>query len=70
MAVSTTSYREMLSIASQNNKFLMDGTMFVHHPRTKSFVTSIANPNRVTFNVSTFEPRLDKYALSFTTFED
>lgn len=59
VAVSTTSYREMLYAASQNNKFLMDGTMFVHHPRTKSFVTSIANPNRVTFNVSTrfVEPR-------------
>ena len=59
VAVSTTSYRDMLITASHTNKFLMDGTMFVHHPRTKSFVTSIANPNRVTFNVSTrfVEPR-------------
>jgi len=28
----------------------MDGTMFVHHPRTNKFVKSIPNPNRVTFN--------------------
>ena len=69
VAVSATSYRQMLSIASQNNKFLMDGTMFVHHSRTKSFVTSIANPNRVTFNVSKrFEPRLDNIC-SVTSFE-
>lgn len=24
--------------------------MFVHHPRTKAFTTSIYNPNRVSFN--------------------
>jgi len=50
VAPSSKSYREMLHAASQNGKFLMDGTMFVHHPRTKHFVTSIPNPNRVTFN--------------------
>mmetsp|Transcript_19629 Transcript_19629/g.42041 ORF Transcript_19629/g.42041 Transcript_19629/m.42041 type:complete len:392 (+) Transcript_19629:94-1269(+) len=50
VATSSTSYRDMLDAASRNGKFLMDGTMFVHHPRTKQFVDSIPNPNRVTFN--------------------
>ena len=50
VAISSNSYKNMLSEASKNNKFLMDGTMFVHHPRTKAFTTSINNPNRVSFN--------------------
>ena len=50
VAISSTSYKDMLSEASKNQKLLMDGTMFVHHPRTKAFATSIKNPNRVTFN--------------------
>ena len=50
VAVSAASYREMLEVASKSGKFLMDGTMFVHHPRTKHFVTSVPNPNRVHFN--------------------
>lgn len=54
VAVSAQSYREMLSIASQEGKFLMDGTMFVHANRTKQFVKAIPNPNRVHFNF-TFE---------------
>ena len=50
VAVSAQSYREMLSIASQEGKFLMDGTMFVHANRTKEFVKAIPNANRVNFN--------------------
>lgn len=50
VAISSASYREMLDVAARNGKFLMDGTMFVHHPRTIEFVKSIPNPNRVTFN--------------------
>ena len=54
VAVSAQSYRDMLSIASKEGKFLMDGTMFVHAPRTEQFVKAIPNPNRVNFNF-TFE---------------
>ncbi len=50
VATSAASYRQMLDAASKSGKFLMDGTMFVHHPRTAHFVTSIPNPNRVHFN--------------------
>lgn len=50
VAPSAEIYRQMLTTASENGKFLLDGTMFVHHPRTKSFITSIPNPNRVHFN--------------------
>ena len=50
VAVSAKSYSEMLQAASDNGKFLMDGTMFVHHPRTLAFVKSVPNPNRVHFN--------------------
>lgn len=49
VANSAKEYRQMLTAASQNRKLLMDGTMFVHHPRTKEFVTSIPNPTRVHF---------------------
>ncbi len=54
VAVSAQSYRDMLSIASKEGKFLMDGTMFVHAARTKQIVNAIPNPNRVHFNF-TFE---------------
>mmetsp|Transcript_13905 Transcript_13905/g.29348 ORF Transcript_13905/g.29348 Transcript_13905/m.29348 type:complete len:393 (-) Transcript_13905:39-1217(-) len=50
VAVSADSYRRMLNAASANGKFLQDGTMFVHHPRTKEFVNAIPNPNRLSFN--------------------
>lgn len=50
VATSAESYRTMLEAASRSKKFLCDGTMFVHQPRIKHFVTSIPNPNRVTFN--------------------
>lgn len=50
VAASADSYREMLDAASRSGKFLMDGTMYVHHPRTKHFATSVPNPNRVHFS--------------------
>ncbi|KAL7531642.1 hypothetical protein ACHAXR_006253, partial [Thalassiosira sp. AJA248-18] len=50
VAISAKSYRGMLDAASLCGKLLMDGTMFVHHPRTAEFVKSVPNPNRVSFN--------------------
>jgi predicted dehydrogenase len=50
VANSADEYRQMLLAASKSGKFLMDGTMFVHHPRTEAFVKSIPNPTRVHFN--------------------
>ncbi|KAL9179366.1 hypothetical protein ACHAXT_008656 [Thalassiosira profunda] len=50
VATSAESYRAMLAAASKNGKLLLDGTMFVHHPRTEAFVRSVPSPNRVTFN--------------------
>ena len=50
VAESAERYQDMLAAASENGKLLMDGTMFVHHPRTAQFVKAIPNPNRVSFN--------------------
>jgi predicted dehydrogenase len=50
VANSAEEYRQMLKAASENRKLLMDGTMFVHHPRTKQFVKAVPNPTRVHFN--------------------
>ena len=50
VASSAEEYRQMLVTASRNGRLLMDGTMFVHHPRTKEFVKSIPSPTRVHFN--------------------
>lgn len=50
VAVSARAYRDMLSVASKEGKFLMDGTMFVHAPRTRRIVKSIPNPNRIHMN--------------------
>ncbi len=50
VADSANSYRRMLNAASASGKFLQDGTMFVHHPRTKEIVNAIPNPDRVSFN--------------------
>lgn len=61
VAVSAKSYRAMLATASRHNKFLLDGTMFVHHQRTRAFAASIPNPNRVTFNF-TFDGGPDFFA--------
>ena len=50
VAKSAEEFREMLNVASQNRRFLLDGTMFVHHPRTDQFIKCIPNPTRVHFN--------------------
>lgn len=50
VAVSAQAYRDMLAVASKEGKFLMDGTMFVHAPRTRRIVKSIPNPNRIHMN--------------------
>lgn len=38
VALCNEDYQEMIQAAQQNTKYLMDGTMFVHHPRTPHFV--------------------------------
>jgi predicted dehydrogenase len=38
VAVSVEEYEAMLAVAFHHNKYLQDGTMFVHQPRTASFV--------------------------------
>jgi predicted dehydrogenase len=35
VAVTSTDFLQMLEICRENEVFLMDGTMFVHHPRTE-----------------------------------
>ncbi|KAL3796605.1 hypothetical protein ACHAWO_010309 [Cyclotella atomus] len=50
VANSADEYREMLKAAEENGRFLMDGTMFVHHPRTHSFIKSVPGATRVHFN--------------------
>lgn len=47
VALSVEDYNEMLQVAKENNKFLMDGTMFVHHPRTNDFVRKVQNKSVV-----------------------
>ena len=41
VAVVAQDYEEMLQVAKEHQKFLMDGTMFVHHPRTDHFVRTV-----------------------------
>lgn len=41
VALSSQDYQEMIQTAKQNKLYLMDGTMFVHHPRTTEFAQSI-----------------------------
>lgn len=38
-------FNEMLAVAKAKNRYLQDGTMFVHHPRTKNFVHAVQNTN-------------------------
>jgi hypothetical protein len=37
----------MLNVAYANNKFLMDGTMFPHHPRTTKILDSLSEIGQV-----------------------
>jgi predicted dehydrogenase len=43
VALSAEEFLEMLAVAKANKCYLMDGTMFVHHPRTKNFRHAIHN---------------------------
>lgn len=42
VAASAEDYREMIREAELANRYLMDGTMFVHHPRTESLLSCIS----------------------------
>ena len=43
VAVSVEDFSEMVQVAKECGKFLLDGTMFVHNPRTKCFLEKIQN---------------------------
>ncbi len=47
--VSTTveEYKEMIDVAKKNGKYLMDGTMFVHNPRTRDIIASLSGDNYI-----------------------
>ncbi|CAB9515116.1 Uncharacterized oxidoreductase At4g09670 [Seminavis robusta] len=46
-ALSLQEYQEMLTVAYKHNKFLLDGTMFVHHPRTSKFVQDCQDTSQI-----------------------
>lgn len=49
-ALTAADYQEMLKVAFENNKFLLDGTMFPHHVRTQSILqqnNSVGSVNRI-----------------------
>jgi predicted dehydrogenase len=46
-ALTAADYQEMLNVAYVNNKFLMDGTMFPHHPRTSKILDSLSEIGQV-----------------------
>jgi predicted dehydrogenase len=43
VAVTASDYEEILSVAYANNKFVMDGTMFPHHKRTRDILEYVAD---------------------------
>lgn len=46
-ALTGLDYQEMLDEAYANNKFLLDGTMFPHHPRTRKILDSVSEIGQV-----------------------
>mmetsp|Transcript_1244 Transcript_1244/g.1641 ORF Transcript_1244/g.1641 Transcript_1244/m.1641 type:complete len:466 (-) Transcript_1244:167-1564(-) len=44
-ALNEADYQEMLLLAKEQGKFLLDGTMFVHHSRTRQFLKTVHNQN-------------------------
>lgn len=44
VALSPVDYQEMQIVANETRKYLMDGSMFVHHPRTALFLNKISQP--------------------------
>ena len=42
-ALNATDYDEMLAAAQENKKFLLDGTMFPHHQRTREILDCVAS---------------------------
>jgi predicted dehydrogenase len=42
VAISAADYEEMIQVAKDHNKYIMDGTMFVHNSRTQCFTDYIA----------------------------
>ncbi|KAL7532605.1 hypothetical protein ACHAXR_004728 [Thalassiosira sp. AJA248-18] len=43
VAPSAADYQEMIQEAKLHNRYLMDGTMFVHHPRTERLLAEISS---------------------------
>jgi len=41
VAVSAEEFQEMIEAAKVHHKYLQDGTMFVHHPRTRDFIQTV-----------------------------
>jgi len=41
VALNTSDLMEMMRVAKEVNKFILDGTMFVHHPRTQQLMNTI-----------------------------
>jgi hypothetical protein len=62
VALSAEDFQQMILVCRLNNVFLMDGTMFMHHPRTAALQETLQDPNAGTlrrvnacFNFSTDE---------------
>ena len=68
VAMSVTEFQEILFVAHQNRKFLMDGTMFVHHPRTRHFVQAVTttDSNNNNNNNKYFLGRLTRIEAGFS----
>ena len=46
VATNATEFQEMIVTAKQCNKYLQDGTMFVHHPRFQHFLDTIGDVDK------------------------
>jgi predicted dehydrogenase len=62
VALNAEDFQKMITVCEQNNVFLMDGTMFMHHPRTAALQETLRSPEagilrrvNACFNFSTDE---------------
>lgn len=62
-ALNATDYEEMLKVAQENKKFLLDGTMFPHHQRTRDILECVASTTTTT---SSSIGNVDRIEVDFT----
>lgn len=65
-ACSAADFEEMLTVAYAQNKFLMDGSMFPHHIRTKQLLNDLSTKSSESSQLPTSIGRIDRLEATFT----